>query len=511
ELADRSGSTVLTGAFSQSMLLEVPAGLELPRLEAAVQRLLDHHDVLRARLEFADGEPSALVVPEKGSVPPAVRRVDAADLAAEHRIDVVRACVEDEAKQLDPVAGRMVRVVWFDAGPDVPGRVLVVAHHLAVDGVSWRVLAPDLAAAYEGGPDAVLDPVASSFRGWAEALAAEAVSAERTAELPSWIRMLEGPDHLLGGRALDPAVDTVAAGTRRVELRVPVSVTSELLTRVPGAFHAGIDDVLLAALVAAVDEWREIPGGLLVDVESHGRVPLSDDMDLTRTVGWFTSSHPLRLDAGGADHAQVRSGGPEAGRLLKRVKEQVRAVPGDGDGLGYGLLRYLNPATASAFEGFPSARIGFNYLGRFTPGSGDVRGDWQPDGDTVLGGTADERMVLTHELDAGGLVRDLPEGPELTISLACPAGLLDDEELRELTSAWAAMLNGLAAHAGEPGAGGHTPSDFPLVALGQDEVEELEAAVPGLVDVWPLSPLQEGLLFHARYDEGSRDVYVGQR
>ncbi|MFF4764683.1 amino acid adenylation domain-containing protein, partial [Streptomyces sp. NPDC001292] len=511
ELVERAGPAALTGAFSQSMLLEVPAGLELPRLEAAVQRLLDHHDVLRARLELADGEPSALVAPEQGAASAVVRRVDAVaqDLAA-----LVRDAERSAVGRLDPVAGRMVEAVWFDAGPDEPGRLLVVAHHLAVDGVSWRVLVPDLAAAYEGGPDAVLDPVSTSYRGWAEALAAEAVSAERLSELPVWTGMLEGSDPQLGDRALDPAVDTVAGGTRRVELRLPVSVTSQLLTRVPAAFHAGVDDVLLAGLVAAVEEWRRgrgrpLSGGLLVDVESHGRVPLSDEMDLTRTVGWFTSSHPLRLDAGGADHARVRAGGPEAGRLLKRVKEQVRAVPGDG--LGYGLLRYGNPETAPAFEGLPSAQIGFNYLGRFTPADRTAGGSWRPDADTVLGGASDPRMVLMHALEAGGLVRDLPEGPELTVTLGCPAGLFDEEELRELTSGWVAMLAGLAAHAGESGAGGHTPSDFSLVALGQGEVEELEAGVPGLVDVWPLSPLQEGLLFHARYNEGSRDVYVGQR
>ncbi|MBT2508338.1 amino acid adenylation domain-containing protein, partial [Streptomyces sp. ISL-98] len=511
ELAARAGSGALTGAFSQSMLLEVPAGLELPHLEAAVRVLMDHHDVLRARLELVDGEPGSLVVPEKGSGKPDVRRVDAAEFGTGQWADAVRACAEEEAKRLDPVAGRTVRVVWFDAGPDVPGRLLVMVHHLAVDGVSWRVLAPDLAAAYASGQDVELDAVGTSFRGWAQALAEQAVSGERVAELPLWTRMLEGSDSRLGERALDTAVDTVAGGTRRVEFQLPASVTSDLLTRVPAAFHAGIDDVLLAGLVAAVDEWREVPGGLLVDVEGHGRVPLSDDMDLTRTVGWFTSSYPMRLDVAGADHAQVRAGGPEAGRLLKRVKEQVRAVPGDG--LGYGVLRYLNPETASAFEGLPSAQIGFNYLGRFTAATATATaaGSWQPDSDLGLGGTADERTVLTHALEAGGLVRDLPDGPELTISLACPAGLLDDAALDELVAGWTEMLTGLAAHAAESGSGGHTPSDFPLVALSQDEVEELEAAVPGLADVWPLSPLQEGLLFHARYDENAHDAYVGQR
>ncbi|MFF4764738.1 amino acid adenylation domain-containing protein, partial [Streptomyces sp. NPDC001292] len=512
ELAGRAGAVALTGTLSQSMLLEVPAGLDLERLRTAVQSLLDRHAILRSRLEFAEGA-GRLVIPEPGAGARAAEcvvraRTDEADADAP-------AEVERAVRQLDPQAGAMVRVVWLDAGPDAPGRLLLVAHHLVVDVVSWRTLVPELAAAYESAAADRGEPATGTpFQRWALALAEQAASAEREAELPDWIRLLDGPDALVADRALDPAVDTEGAGMRRVELRLPASVTSELLTRLPAAFHTGVDDVLLAGLVAAVEEWRRgrgrvDAGPLLVDGESHGRVPLSDDMDLTSTVGWFTSSHPLRLDAGGADHARVRAGGPEAGRLLKRVKEQVRAVPGDG--LGYGLLRYLNPQTASAFEGLPSAQIGFNYLGRVSHAAADTAGgSWRPVGGLGLAGRTDPRMAASHALEAGGLVTELPDGPELTVSLVCPVGLFDEEALRQLTSGWAAMLTGLAAHAGESGAGGHTPSDFPLVALGQDEVEELEATVPGLVDVWPLSPLQEGLLFHARYDERTRDVYVEQ-
>ncbi|MET8014878.1 condensation domain-containing protein, partial [Streptomyces sp. NPDC005266] len=209
ELAERSGPTVLTGAFSQTMVLEVPPGLELPRLEAALRLVLDHHDVLRARLVLVDGEPDALEVPEKGSGRPVLRRVDADGVAGERWVQRVRAVAEEEAGQLDPVAGGMLRVVWCDAGPAAPGRLLLVAHHLVVDGVSWRVVVPDLAAAYASGAGVVLDAVGTSFRGWARALAAEAACPGRVAELPQWLEVLEGADPVLGRRALDPVVDTV--------------------------------------------------------------------------------------------------------------------------------------------------------------------------------------------------------------------------------------------------------------------------------------------------------------
>ncbi|MFF7474805.1 non-ribosomal peptide synthase/polyketide synthase [Streptomyces sp. NPDC008092] len=509
ELVERAGAVALTGAFSQSTVLEVPAGLELPRLEAALRVLVDHHDVLRARLVLVDGEPDSLLVPEKGTVPVDVSRVDATvgDLH-----ELIPAAERDAVQALDPVVGGLVRVVWFDAGPGVVGRLLVVAHHLVVDGVSWRVLVPDLVAAYVSGAGA-LDEVGVSFRSWALGLAGEAVAAGRVAELPVWTGLLEGVDPVLGVRALDPVVDTVAGGVSRVEVRVPAGVTAQLLGGVPAVFGAGVDVVLLAGLVGALEEGCGVVGGVLVDVEGHGRVGFAEGWDLGRSVGWFTSSYPVRVGGVGADLAQVRGGGVDAGRLLKGVKEQVRGVPGDG--LGYGLLRYVNPETAPAFEGLPRAQVGFNYLGRFTPADPATREaahrPWQPDADMVFGGSADPRMVLIHALEAGGLVRDLPDGPELTITLGGPAGVFDEVVLRKLASAWADMLTGLAAHAEKEGSGGHTPSDFPLVALDQAAVEELEAAVPGLVDVWPLSPLQEGLLFHARYDEGDHDAYVGQR
>ncbi|MET8014820.1 amino acid adenylation domain-containing protein, partial [Streptomyces sp. NPDC005266] len=512
ELAKRAGSVALTGTFSQSMLLEVPAGLDPDRLVAAVEALFDRHGLLRARLEF-DGGTGRLVIPEHG------HGVEAGDCVVRAGTEDVAAEAEQAARQLDPVAGVMVRVVWFDTGPDAPGRLLLVAHHLVVDVLSWRTLVPDLAAAYaladpdEPAADGGEPAAGTSFQQWATALAEQAMSAERVAELPAWTRLLDGPDAPLAHRALDPAVDTEGAGMRRVELRLPVSVTEALLTRVPTAFHAGVDEVLLTGLAAAVEEWRPargraVPGGLLVDVEGHGRVPLSDAMDLTGTVGWFTSSHPVRLETGSVDLAQVRAGGPEAGRLLKRVKEQVRAVPGEG--LGYGMLRHLNPGTAPELAALPDAQIGFNYLGRITHTDDTSRGNWRPVGGLGLDGRTDPRMAASHALEAGGLVTEGPEGSELTVSLVGPVGLFDEEALRELASGWSAMLTGLAGHAGRPGSGGRTPSDFPLVTLGQEDVEEFEADIPDLIDVWPLSPLQEGLLFHARYDEQTRDIYVEQ-
>jgi non-ribosomal peptide synthase protein (TIGR01720 family) len=516
DLAERTGSAARAG--SQSMLIAVPTSLDFGRLGEALQVVVNQHDLLRARLEPAGepgtaadsaargGAPAAgqLRVPEAGSAEavPArdcLLRVDSAGLTAEAQEDLVDAQAELAMGRLDPASGVMMQAVWFDSGPDQAGLLLLVVHHLVMDGVSWRVLVPDLAAAYaqlEAGEEPALEPVGTSFRRWATALAAQASSQERVGELPAWRQLLVGADTLLTQRPLDPAVDTLSGGIRQVPLVLSTEDTSALLTRVPAAFHAGVDDVLLAGLVAAVGEWRRgqghgIDGGVLVTVEGHGREPLAADMDLTRTVGWFTNVYPVRLDPGAVDFAEVRAGGPDAGRLVKRVKEQFRAVPGDG--LGYGLLRYLNPATAPVLAAMPAPQIGFNYMGRFTARDGDTPGAgspgpmgtvgtsgaasalWQPAGENALGGAVDDQMPARHTLEAAGLVRDLPTGPELTLTLECPVGLLSEAAAADLTAAWVAMLTGLITHTSQDGSGGHTPSDFALVTLGQDDIEEFES------------------------------------
>ncbi|MFE0138579.1 condensation domain-containing protein, partial [Streptomyces sp. NPDC059037] len=488
ELLQRVRSEDLSEVF-QSALVATPRGMDAATLTAAVQALVGHHDLLRARL--VPGAGARLVVPEAASGRVLVCRVDAAvaDVDVEARAAVGR---------LDPPGGVMVQAVWFDAGVDAPGRLLLVVHHLAVDGVSWRVLLPDLAeacAALAAGREPVLAPVATSFRHWAQELQAQAGSAERMAELEGWTAVQAGSDPLLTALPLDPATD-LGTTVRRVSVRVPASVTSALLTGVPAAFGAKVDEVLLTGLAAAIGEWGDQGRiSFLVDVESHGRQQFgSDGLDLSRTVGWFTGIHPVRLDVGGS---------VSVGEVVKRVKEQVRAVPGDG--LGYGMLRYLNADTAVELAALPTAQVGFNYLGRFSSGSGD---DWQLLGDGLGEGFA-SRSSAMHALEAEGIVDDLAEGPELTLTLAWPERLLDAGAAQALVDGWAAALADMAAYVAS-GGGGHTPSDFPLVVLGQSQVEELEAAAPGLVEVLPVSPLQEGLLFHALFDQQSTDVYVEQ-
>ncbi|MEO3827715.1 amino acid adenylation domain-containing protein [Actinomadura sp. B10D3] len=485
--------------FHQSVLVRAPAGLGRERLAAALRTLIDHHDALRMEL----GPDGGLVIrPPSGpdtDVP--LTRVDVAGLTGEETDAVIAAESLAARDRLAPREGAVLQAVWFDAGARSPGQVLLLVHHLAVDGVSWRILLPDLATVFDGGEP---QPVTTSPRRWARGLAEAAAEPGRVAELDFWTRVLDRPDPPLAGRPLDPAADR-AGDAGRLRLRLPADVSAPLLAEVPAAYRAGTADVLLVALAVAVREWRDRSGraaapGLLVEVEGHGReegaVP---GADLSRTVGWFTSSRPVHLDPGvGWDEAVA--GGPAAGAALKRVKEQMRAAPDHG--LGYGLLRHLNAETGPRLAKYGAPQIAFNYLGRFDLAQD---GDWSP---VAVAGGADPRMPLTHVLGFDVMAVDRPDagGPELEATVTWAPGLLQEDDVAGLAALWQEALRSLAVHRG----GGRTPSDVPATGLDQARIEELEAAHPGLVDLLPLAPMQEGLLSHALITEREVDVYTAQ-
>src|SRR2546428_624219 len=365
--------------FNQAMLLQVPAGMREADLTSALQAVLDHHDALRLRLEAAAGEGEwKLEVAPAGAVDAGacLRRINIGGLDAAGR----EACICEHARaaesRLSPAAGVLVQAVWFDAGAQRSGRLLLTIHHLAIDGVSWRILVPELAAAWSavaGGGVPALTARGTSFRRWAQWLELRAQDAACVGELSFWTGLLSERLLSLVDGSLDPARDTMGTAGG-LTLTLPAALTQALLTRVPAAFHCGIQHVLLTGLALALAQWCGRRGGgspgpaVLVDVEGHGREEGSADIDLSGTAGWFSSLYPVRLDVGGVDVEEALAGGAGLGRALKQIKEQLRAVPGNG--LGYGLLRYLQPRTALQLAGFAAPQIGFNYLGRFAAPAG---------------------------------------------------------------------------------------------------------------------------------------------
>ncbi|MFD1147578.1 amino acid adenylation domain-containing protein [Saccharothrix hoggarensis] len=486
--------------YNQSTLLQAPDGLDTDKLVAVLQAVLDRHDALRMRLDRdATGSEWRPFIPEPGAVPAAecVRRVDVTGLTGAALRRVIAEHSDDAWDRTDPATGRMVQVVWFDAGPSAPGRVLVVAHHLVVDGVSWRIITDDLAAAWDAvraGRAPELPEVGTSFRRWAEHLVAQAHTAERAAEVGMWAELQDEYDPLLGDRPLDPTTDTMGT-VRFVTDTLPADLTAPLLTTLPGAYQAGVNDVLLTALALAVTRWRaardededDDTTAVMVDLEGHGREEASvgAPVDLSRTVGWFTSRYPVRLDPGPVDAIELAHGGPAVGAALKRVKEQLRLLPDNG--IGYGLLRFLNHGTRERLADLLDPQISFNYLGRYRASErpkawGAVNDEGMVAGADVSGSRPDPATPLTHTLSVNAITEDHADGPRLVVIWSWPQTLLAETHVRELMACFADAVRGLVAHGERDDIGGLTPSDAALVAVTQDQLDRFESRLDAADD-----------------------------
>nr|WSW64832.1 amino acid adenylation domain-containing protein [Streptomyces sp. NBC_00995] len=497
-LLARPGST---DGYNQSGVLRTPAGADGDTLVAALQLLIDHHDMLRLRVRRSHGDEPVLEALPPGAVQAGRRftRVDISGLDAVAARAVLSAAGEQARSRLRPADGDVVEAVWGDAGQHTRGRLLLVVHHLAVDAVSWRILAADLPRIWRTVTEAAargerpapattaLPPVATPYRAWAKLLASQARSGAREAELPLWQSVLSTPDPQLGYRPLDAHLDT-ADGTRTLVTHLPATWAQSLLTTAPGAFHAGVDDVLLTGLALAVCSWRAEraarAGGsrpdataVLLDLESHGREQIAEHFDLSRTVGWFTSLYPVRLDPGPLDPRDPgRFDAALVERAVKRVKEQLRTVPDHG--VGYGMLRHLAPATRPRLSVAAEPQIGFNYLGRYAaapaPADHPEGADWDvlPDG----GGprSQDPDMPVHHVIDINAHTEDLPDGPRLVTRWTWPSDLLKEEDVGALSEAFVRALRAIAEHGQRPDAGGYTPSDLPLVSLDQAQIDRLQ-------------------------------------
>ena len=496
--------------FAQAVLVTTPAGLTVEHLAAALDAVVARHDVLRSTFDGVTWEVFAEA--PRGTVEIARKALPRSDIDDP---DVIRAAAEvacgEAAQRLDPSTGVMVQCVWFDPGAG-HGRLLIVAHHLVVDGVSWRVLLPDLAQAWmqiatagSGVAETGLADVGTSYRRWAHALHDAARDRTYAGETDFWRRVLADGQSLPGVAPLDPAIDTLAT-VERVRVDLGPATTEAVLTRLPALFRAGTADGLITALALAVAPYgRSVP----IMLEGHGRDLAGTD--LARTVGWFTGIHPVRpaLPAH-IDVDDALAGGASAGAAVKAVKEHLTEVPNHG--VGYGILRYLDAEAGPALAAPAAPQISFNYLGRLTSGhvAAEVREiGWVPDAVDLDAGRG-SALAVAAAVDINAMVVDGPDGPHLTATFAYPPRAVPAGLVADLAERWTRALDALAVHVGRPDAGGLTPSDVPLVRVDQRQIERWEAEYPDARDIWPLPPLQTGLLFHSRLAVGSLDVYVAQ-
>ena len=397
----------------------------------------------------------------------------------------------------------MLSAVWVGA----TGQLALVVHHLAVDGVSWRVLLEDLNVAWvqhRSGQPVALSGDGTSFARWASMLAEYAHHPQVLEQAEVWRQVAETPAVL---PAVEPGVDTYA-NAELLSVELDVETTRMLLGEVPAAFHAGVHEVLLIAFGLAVAEFLgngAAPVG--IDVEGHGRQEeLGADVDLSRTVGWFTTKYPVALAVGGLEWAQVVAGEAALGAVVKDAKEQLRALP---DGLTYGVLRYLNP---DVDLDVPDPSIAFNYLGRLGAAAVELSDEfWRvsEDGAAVAGVSLAIPLTLAHTIELNAGTADTDTGPHLQANWTWAPSAVEQEQVSRLSRLWFEALAGICAHV-RRGGGGLTPSDIAPARLSQQQIDEL-CRHHRVADVLPLTPLQQGLLFHASAAQGSGDdVYAVQ-
>jgi amino acid adenylation domain-containing protein/non-ribosomal peptide synthase protein (TIGR01720 family) len=471
--------------FTMSMLVEVTRDVEVPALAAAVDAVVAEHDALHTRFFRDEGDWRQEVTPE----PPTgvLQTRDLSTLTGSGQRAAIEAAVNAGRAELDLDTGRMMSAILFHTGADSAPLLFLAVHHLVVDGVSLRLLLGDIAAGYAqaaAGLPVRLDPASTPFTQWAHRLGEHVAAGGLDDDIAYW----EGVS-AAGPVPLPTDHDGVNTAGSRAVITVELDAvhTDALLRRVPDVYRTQINDVLLSAMGRVLSEWTG-QERVLIALEGHGREDILDGTDLSRTVGWFTTQFPLALRVPSADGW---------GEVLKSVKEQIRGVPHRG--LSYEALRYLGHRVTKD----PLPQVCFNYHGQWDTASAD--GGLFGDRHDTVGSDVAADEPNTYLLDVAGLVSD----GRLEMSWLYSDQVHDEATVRGLAEAVRDALVAIVEHCARPDAGGRTPSDFPLARLSARAVDELVGDGRSVEDVYPLTPLQSGMLFHSLVD-ADRDVYVGQ-
>ncbi|HSZ28438.1 MAG TPA: condensation domain-containing protein, partial [Pseudonocardiaceae bacterium] len=473
--------------FNQSFVVELAHDLDGDALGVALDAVVAHHAALRMRFSQVGGQwCQDVVAAQPGEV---LRRCDLSDLD-ERSVEAAMAQAALAAQSsLDIADGPLLRAVLFGFGSGHRPWLFIGIHHLVVDGVSWRILLGDLQSAYQqarGGHPVELEPVGTPFTQWAHRLSAHVHAGGLDDDLRYWSDLSR---EAVADLPITRAGANTTDSSRTVVVRLGREETDALVHRVPGVYRTQINDVLLSALGRVLSEWTG-RDRVLIALEGHGREEILPGVELSRTVGWFTSQFPVTL-AIASDTGW--------GELLKSVKEQLRAIPHRG--LSYGALRYLNPDSPLRADAIP--QISLNYHGQWEAAadSGELyRGLASP-----LAPDHAPDIDRPHLLDVIGVIA----AGELQLSWTYSENVHDEATITQLASHMLQALRQIVAHCADPRAGGCTPSDFPLAQVSQGQLDHLVGDGRHVEDLYPLTPLQAGMVFHSLLDIGTA-AYVDQ-
>jgi non-ribosomal peptide synthase protein (TIGR01720 family) len=476
--------------YNQSVALELTQPIEPALLTDAWLRLQIHHDALRLRFRQTDaGWEQTNADADEVTAP---IWIDASGVD-EGRREAVWATIARECQtSLDLAHGPIARAALVTWGPDTASRLLIVVHHVVIDGVSWRVLLEDLQHLCGGAASSSvveLPPKTTSLKVWSGKLNAFVASGALDAELPVWIGMSEPGAAVGRDRAIGP---NNVASQRTVAVSFTSEETEALLHRLPATLDVHVQDALLTGLVTALSQWSG-ERTWRIDLEGHGREMLREEDDVSRTIGWFTSVYPVRFTAPEGDDSVA---------ALRDVRAAVRRVPRHG--VGYGALRYLRDGEiVGLLRSASPPEVIFNYWGQLDQvfsASAAVRPAHVP-----AGATRSPRQTRSYVFEVSAGVID----GRLQVLWTYSSNLHAPETIERLAAALRQTVSRLSALPDHTRASLKTPVDFPLAEVTQAELDGIVAEGGPVADIYPLSPMQEGMLFHRLY-ETDESVYGQQ-
>ncbi|MFM5979975.1 MAG: amino acid adenylation domain-containing protein, partial [Sphaerospermopsis kisseleviana] len=493
--------------FNQAFLLSVPSDIKPEPLKQAFQQLLTHHDALRLSFSQKNSNWEQTYTAPKDQI--AFREIDLSTIPEHKQPEAIEAQGNLLQANLD-ISENLIQVALFHLGRGKRARLQITIHHLAIDGVSWRILLEDLQTAYqqlEQGKIIQLPAKTTSFKDWSEKLTAYAQSQTLKSEAAYWLNETRAAvpsisvDHTKG--------ENTVAAANTVLLSLSEAETHALLQEVPKAYNTQINDVLLTALALVLSKWTNSKN-VLFNLEGHGREDIVDSVDLSRTIGWFTTIFPVVVELPTTENL---------GETLKTVKEQLRAIPNKG--IGYGLLHYLrqDPEIATQLKTLPQAEISFNYLGQFDQQINTT--SWMQPASESAGRMHGLQNNRPHLLDINSMIVE----KQLQIEWTYSTNFHQAATIEKLAQEFVNTLQDIITHCASGKNGGYTPSDFPLVKLNQVELDQLLASLDTCVErsrnktnktnwrnienIYPLSPMQQGMLFESLYAPDSQ-VYFEQ-
>lgn len=473
--------------FNYSTIVMTPASFSSSKLFDMVAALVKKHDVLRMRFPLHYNGTASYEAFSAKMIEDITAVIDHSNTAIEERAALVSRHAAEMQKSLSLHAGPLVKVVWYNYGND-KGRLLIVIHHLVVDGVSWRLLLKEideLLLQAESKQPLQLAGKTTSYKSFSEKLVQYSRDQQLLRERRYWYNVIESAKTVFPVHA--KVSDRSVANQQQLVVEWSEDYTARLYHSLK-AYNAQVKDLLLTALMNAVCKWANT-NSLLIHQEGHGRENIFEGIDLSQTIGWFTSIYPVLLNS---EHSGIAT-------AIKYVKENLRSIPNNG--IGYGVLRYIaQDEKLRQLEQQHTAAVLFNYLGEFNHGNAGTEKIAERTGLTT---SPMQQALYPLELNGGVLNK------QLKFSIAHMQGEFEQSAMQQLADMFKSELEDIIDHCVQQDRTRFTTSDFPLAALSQERIEELEEQFPYLQELYPATSMQKAMFFHSLVaDEGA---YVVQQ